>query len=287
MSDYLLSRAPRVTTLFLAVIAVLIVAAPLASHDFWLIPHAFQLAPGEELVVSGQTSSDFPTTLSAVTPDRIASAVLLGADFDERISDLGVAETSLRLRHRPERSGQAVVAVTVHPRSIPESPESFRRYLTLEGAPEALERYEREGILPTDSITRSYAKYAKSLVQVGEAGPAAYDVEAGHPLEFVPLTDPSVAGEDNELRFRMLLFGEPLPHARGHASVAESMTSESAYHHAEFESDAEGVFAIDAEAVGIWNVRALYILPAPEDSGADWDVHWATYVWSNGGAGMR
>jgi hypothetical protein len=282
-----MSRGPRATAFLSAGIALLIVAAPLASHDFWLIPHAFQLAPGDELVVSGQTSSDFPTTLSAVTPDRLASAFLLGAGFEEEIADLGVAETSLRLRHRPERSGQAVVAVTIHARSIPESPESFRRYLTLEGAPEALERYEREGILPADSITRRYAKYAKSLVQIGEAGPAAYDVEAGHPLEFMPLTDPSAAAGGEELRFRMLLFGEPLPHARGHASVAESMISETAYHHAEFETDAEGVFAIDTNHAGIWNVRALYILPAPQDSGADWDVHWATYVWSNGGPGMR
>jgi len=36
-------------------------------------------------------------------------------------------------------------------------------------------------------------------------------------------------------------------------------------------------------SAGLWNVRALYILPAPSGSGADWDVHWATFVWGIGG----
>ena len=167
----------------------------------------------------------------------------------------------------------------LHPRSILESPESFRRYLELEGAPEALARYEREGLLPTDSITRRYAKYAKTLIEVGEAGLPVYQRIAGHPLEFVPLDDPARISTGDSLRFQMLLFGKPVPEARGHASVAGSLDADAAYHDVSFETDAEGEFVLRIDGTGIWNVRALYILPAPTDSGADWDVHWATFVW--------
>ncbi len=261
----------------LTALGVAIVATPLVPHDFWLIPNAFQLAPGAELTVHGRTSSEFPTSVSAVTPDRIASARLITAGSDAVIRDLSVAGNSLVLRHRPRDAGQAVVAVTIHPRSVPESPESFRRYLELEGAPEALERYERQGILPTDSITRRYAKYAKALVEVGERGTRAFERIAGHPLEFVPVSDPATAR--GSLSIRLLFQGSPLPHARGHVSVAASASAEKAHHDVAFETNADGVFTVVNVGKGLWNVRALHIVPSPQGSGADWDVHWATLVW--------
>jgi len=263
-----------------ALLVALVLATPVLSHDFWLIPSSFHLAPGSELTVHGQTSSDFPTSLSAVTKDRIASAQLITPSGQQDVADLGVSGTSLRLGMRVREVGQAVVAVAIHPRSIPESPESFRRYLTLEGAPEALARYEREGLLPTDSITRRYAKYAKSLVEIGSGGPRVFDRTVEHPLEFVPVSDPHAAGAGGSLRFRMLFLGEPVANARGHISVAASSGAESAHDHAEFETDARGEFAVSLGSDGIWNVRALHIVPAPAGSGADWDVHWATFVWS-------
>jgi Domain of unknown function (DUF4198) len=262
-----------------AVLFTILIATPALSHNFWLVPHSFRLAPGDQLVVSGQTSSAFPTSLSAVTVDRVASAQLLTANVQEDIPDLTVSGNSLMIRSRPTQEGQAVVAVAIHPRNIPESAESFRRYLRLEGAPEALVKYEREGLLPTDSITRRYAKYAKTLVQVGDRGPKAFERVAGHPLEFVPLTDPD-AGMATA-RFRMLFLGEPLANAKGEASVAASMDAEEADRDLTFETDEHGEFQIDIEP-GLWNVRSLHIVPAPAGSGADWDVHWATFVWQAG-----
>lgn len=265
-----------------SILILLVFAVPALSHDFWLVPNALNVAVGEDLVVRGQTSSDFPTSLSAVTVDRVASARLVTAQGERSIQRLDVEGVSLRLTHKPTQAGQAIVAVAIHPRDIPESPESFRNYLRLEGAPEALARYERMGILPTDSIVRRYAKYAKLLVQVGDGGASTYDRVVGHPLEFVPLSDPSDVEPGETVRMRMLFQGEPVPHARGHASVAESRTAETAYHAAEFETDDIGEFDIRIAGDGLWNVRALWIVPAPSGSGADWDVHWATLVWGTG-----
>lgn len=263
----------------LTLVLIFLIAGPLLSHDFWLIPHASRVAPGSDLVIDGQTSSEFPTSVSAVTPDRVARARVITSRGERHIEQLQVVGNSLRLSDRPTQVGQALVEITIHPRTIPESPESFRRYLELEGAPEALERYEREGLLPTDSITRRYAKYAKTVVEVGEDGPRAFNTVVGHPLEFVPLTDPASAARDELLRFQLLFLGSPLATARGHASVAASAASDGAYAETTFETDANGEFAIEVTGSGLWNVRALHIVPAPAHSGADWDVHWATLVW--------
>jgi ketosteroid isomerase-like protein len=272
------------------VAVVLGTAATLSAHDFWLVPNAFVIAPGGDLEVRGQTSSRFPTSESAVALARVADARLIGAAGEAALRGLSHAGKSLLIRERPRSSGQKVVAVALHPTSVRESPESFRRYLVLEGAPEAAERYEREGKLPTDSITRRYAKYAKTIIEVGRNGPRAFSRTAGHPLEFVPLEDPSALRPGDTFAGRLLYRGAPLGGARIHASgvpMEPGLDPEAAARQAvevETETDARGIVRFPVRSAGLWNVRTLHILPAEPGSGADWDVHWATLVFGVGPA---
>lgn len=263
--------------------ALLLVAVPLAGHDFWLVPAAFSIEQGASLDVRGQTSSAFPQSLSAVTVDRVASAQVIDAAGAEPVRNLSVAGNSLRLQHRPATPGQKVVAVTIHPRSVRESPAAFTNYLVVEGAPEALERLQREGRVPRDSVTRRYAKYAKSLVRVGQGGTTAWDRAAGHPLEFVPVSPEAPRpGQDwlVQLRYR----GQPMPGARVHAGVvrmappAELDGLAGSEQHMELVSDAEGMLRVPVSREGLWNLRTLQIVKAAPGSGADWDTHWATLV---------
>ncbi|WP_411282265.1 DUF4198 domain-containing protein [Gemmatimonas sp.] len=264
-------------------------ASALAAHDFWLVPDAFAVTPGGRLTVRGQTSSLFPTSLSAATPDRIVDARVLTATSAVRVRDVSVLGTSLRLSHLTAERGQRVVGVQLAPRSVRESPASFRRYLDLEGAPEARLRYEREGLMPVaggDSITRRYAKYAKTVVEVG-GGSRAFQRLIGHPLEFVPLSDPSTLRTGDTLRVRMVLLGKPAPVARLHAGstpntavIRRDTTAarRAAAADVSLATDSTGVATVIITRAGLWNIRTLQILPATKGSGADWDVHWATLV---------
>lgn len=145
------------TTVFrtaLLVVLVMLSATFVGAHDFWLVPDAFRIAANGEVVVRGQTSSAFPTTLSAVTPDRVTEARIVGAADDERITALSTRDNSLVLRHRPKTAGQKVVAVAVGWRHANETAASFREYLVGEGAEDALKHYDRTGQLPTADIDR-------------------------------------------------------------------------------------------------------------------------------------
>lgn len=255
-------------------------AGTVLAHDFWLVPDAFQVGEGAEIRLRGQTSSDFPTSESAVTVDRVAEARAIGANGEARIGDLSVAGTSLLLRYRPEGPGQWVVAVRLHPRSMRESVASFRRYVELEGAPEALSAVDRMRRPATDSLTRRYTKYAKTLVEVGQNGPRAFDRVVGHPLEFVPLEDPAATAVGGILPIRLLYRGEPLAGARVHAHAATQPGQEQheGAHHALFTDD-QGVVRVRLDGAGLWNIRTLQIVQSDAGSGADWDAHWATLVW--------
>lgn len=264
---------------------VVTTAGVLAADDFWLVPNAFAITPGGWVEIAGQTSSTFPTSKSAVALDRVADARLLSASGAEPLTGLSLAGTSLRIRHQPGGVGQYVVTMALHPRSVRTSAEGFRQYLVLEGAAELAARYEREGRLPkTDSLTRRYAKYAKTVVEVGENGPRAFARTAGHPLEFVPLADPSALRAGDSLRVRLLYEGRPLAAAHLHAGVASGSATPTDGHapgasgDLGIVTDADGVATFPVARAGTWNVRTIHIVPAAPGSGADWDTHWATFV---------
>lgn len=275
---------------------LLLAAAPLLAHDFWLVPDAFRVVLGAELRARGQTSSLFPTSEAAVAVDRVAEAVVLGANSRDVVTQLSHEGSSLVLRHRPRGAGQRVIAVRLKPRLVRESPASFRRYLELEGAPEALERYEREGRLPpagsTDSLTRRYAKYAKTVVEVGRSGPRAFARPVGHPVEFLPLRDPAALRAGDTLSLRLVFRGRPLAGARLHAGSipGDARASDTAAARAagardvHVTTDRMGVARIVVDRPGLWNVRTIQIVPADARTGADWDVHWATLVFGVDGA---
>lgn len=266
-------------------------ASLLMAHDFWIIPDAFAVTPGGRVALNGQTSSLFPTSLSAVTSDRIVAARVVTPTTAVTVSDISVSGTSLRLSFRPTETGQHIVGVQLHPRSLRESPASFRRYLDLEGAAEARQRFEKAGLLGPvggDSVTRRYAKYAKTIVEVGR-GPLAFQRSLDHPLEFMPLVDPSALRVGDTLRLRVQLLGKPAPSARLHAggvAVTPTMRQDTAsarraaQRDVEVETDSAGVATLVIARAGLWNVRTLQIVPAAKGSGADWDVHWATLVFS-------
>lgn len=266
-------RTGRIVSLL--TLAFVSISQPVAAHDFWLVPNAFTVAPSGEILVRGQTSSAFPTTLSAVTPDRVTEARVVGAGDDERIAALTTQDNSLVLRHRPKTPGQKIVGVAIGWRRVNETAASFRRYLVAEGAEAALQHYERTGQLPTADIVRRYAKYGKTVVEVGE-GPRAFDRIVGHPLEFFPLTDPGAAASGAVL-MRLTFQGKPLAGARVHAGKAPVSGQKAA--ELSLTTSSDGVVSVP-EGGGLWNVRTIHVVPAPAGADADWDVHWATFVYS-------
>jgi len=261
--------------------AVLLAQRLADAHDFWLVPDAFQIADGGVLSVRGQTSSKFPTSESAVTPDRVTEVRVLGANEDVRVTDVTVAGTSMLLRHRPTGAGQRIVAAALAWRSVRASGPGFKRYIELEGNAALAARYERAGMLPkTDSITRRYAKYAKVLVQVGSGGPTAFGRVLGQPAEFIPLSDPARLRAGDTLALRLLYRGRPLAQASVHAGVARAGEAPLDF---SFEADAQGIVRVPISQVGLWNVRTLHVVPSDPGTGADWDSHFATLVFSVAG----
>ncbi len=277
----------------LLVSATLVTATIAIADDFWLVPNAFRVAVGDEVVLRGQTSSQFPTSRSAVAVERVAEAKLISDSGEVAIKGLSTENRSLVIRERPSRAGQYAIAVSLHPRSLRESADGFRRYLDAEGAAAARQRVEREGLLAgKDSVTRRYAKYAKTLVQVGRGGARAFARPAGHVIEFVPLRDPTSLRAGDTLELRLLFRGAPLAGVPVHAEVvdldadrdapsgSDHATGAGAAAPGTYTPDARGVVRVPLGRRGMWSIRTIHVTQAPAGSGADWDAHWGTLVFA-------
>lgn len=285
--------ARRLKAPVLAALAIVVTSGVLSAHDFWIVPDAFQMASGGTMEVRGQTSTKFPTSLSAVTPERVAEARLIGASSDERLTNFSTSGKSLLIRHRPTSAGQRVVAVALVPRSSRTTPERLKRYIALEGAPALAERYDREGAYPkTDSVTQVAAKFAKTIVEVGRDGPRAFAKAVGHALELVPANDPSTLRAGDTLVVRLLYHGQPVAGAHLHAGAAPhgvTATSDSAPttvpagKDISVETGPDGTARIAVGEHGLWNVRTLHAATAPAGAGGNsgtWEVLFATLVFS-------
>lgn len=266
---------------FLTSAALLASASWLDAHDFWLVPGAFPFAEGASVEVLGQTSTRFPTSQSAVALARVARAVVIGADGEAKITDLSHRGTSLLLRIRPPAAGQRVVAVDLQPRSTTQAPASFLRYLQLEGAPDVATRIERDRLLAgVDSLTRTDAKHAKTLVEVGARGPRAFARSAGQPIEFVPEQDPATLGVGDTLRLRVVFRGRPVAGITAHAGAAPADSAAAADGDVHLPADAQGLVRLPITRAGLWNVRTIHVVRAGPKS---WETHWATFVFRTGG----
>lgn len=131
---------------------------------------------------------------------------------------------------------------------------------------------------------RSLASFAHALGAIADLDGAM--ISLGECLAEI---DPSALRVGDTLRVRLVLLGKPLMSAHLHAgSVPEGQTAlvdtaaarRAAALDAKVETDVSGVATVVVTRPGLWNIRTLQIVPAAKGSGADWDVHWATLVFS-------
>lgn len=270
------SRA-RLSAVASAFAAVLVFFSSAAAHDFWLIPHLFAFTSDSMVHVNGKSGVRFPEG-SAVQPARVGTAWIIDANKRTPITQMSVEDNSLRLQHRPQASGQYLIAIGLTPRISRSTPAGLLRFLRVEGGTSEADRLERENLLVGDSLVFHGASYAATVVQVGRAGPRAFSSIAGFPLEFVPLNDPAQLHVGDTLRVTMLGGGRPVAgigiDARNAADTAETnpWTTVSA--------DANGVVHLALPKAGPWLLRSAWVAKRADASANEWDVARSTYVFS-------
>jgi uncharacterized GH25 family protein len=269
--------------LAVAAVAVVAVASTAAAHDFWIIPDMFEFGTDASMHINGrQGGGKFPEG-TAVQPERVVDARIIGATSSSKITEMSVVGASLKLHHKPTTPGQYVIAVGLAPRVFRETPVGVVRFLRAEGGAAEAARLERENTFAgLDSVIFTAASYATTMAEVGQDGPRAFTKAAGLRLEFVPVNDPSHLHVGDTLHVRMLGNGSPVAGlgvelATGLDSAEATAASVT---RVPFTADRKGVVHIPLTKAGPVMLRSAYASRKAGGAAREWDVSRTTFVFN-------
>jgi len=272
--------ARRVALAVAAALAlVVLVAAPLTAHDFWIEPASFRPAVGAPLPVHLVVGQRFRGDALPRNPALIERFVLVS----------GAGEVPVPGRPADEPAGSVTLArpglAWIVYRSL-ESPlsleaEKFEEYLADEGLESVIAERARRG--ESRKASRElFSRSAKALVQGGGSGLGSpgWERPFGLPLELVPEKDPYALRSGDDLPVRLLWKGRPLvgalvsalPYAAPEAKVS-------------LRSDRDGRVRFRAMAPGVWLVKAVHMTRVEDDPAADWRSVWASLTFEMPGGG--
>lgn len=264
-------------------LASVVGAASAAAHDFWIIPELFAVAADAPVLINGrQGGGDFPAG-TAVQPERVVDARIIGASSSTKITSMSVEGTSLRLQQKPAASGQYLIVVGLAPRITRSTPAGLIRFLRTEGGAAEAARLEREHTLAgLDSVVFTAASYAATLAQVGKAGPRAFGKSAGLLLEFVPMNDPAHVHVGDTLHVKVLGNGVPIPNIGVDLAAGVDSAVSPTVKRIEMTADANGIAHLPLGSAGPMMLRSAHAGRKVGGTPTEWDVSRTTYVFNVG-----
>lgn len=261
---------PRHNSFALALLVLLLAGPALSAHDLWIEPAAFSPAPGQRVAVRLRLGQGFRGDPIPRDPKLLERFVALGARGEAPIP--GVANTEPAGFASFPAPGLQVLVYDSRREPVELDAAKFEEYLREEGLQKIISlRAERgQSAAPGREV---FSRCAKALVAVGgkEAGTRGHDRIAGLPLELVPQKSPYALAPGGELPVRLLYQGKPLADVlvialqKGRAGEAVSART-----------DAKGRVALRLDRTGAWLVKAVHMVPAPRETGVDWESFWAS-----------
>lgn len=266
-----MSRDLRWASLALT-LGMLILAVSAGAHDLWLVANPPSVAPGSPLRLDAATGMKFPESLSAVTPDRVDGFWVLDARGRRReVVGARIDGNLLKAEVLLEEPGVALAALAIKPLVLELSAEDFNEYLEHDGLPQILEQRRARGELDK-AVRESYAKYAKTIVTVGDGGsPDLATRPAGLRIEIVPLTDPGGVGDGEELPVQVLFEGRPLEGVYVYALAAGAELYVDGHR-----TDEDGRTSVPLPAGGLMSLHCIHMRPHADPGEADWESFFAT-----------
>ena len=253
------------------------------AHEFWLEPHRYRIAAGEELVADVRNGEDYVGERFPYLPDRYRRLYLSGEDVrlpvGGRLGDLPA------VRRRIDEPGDYTLVLESGENAIVhETIDGFRDYLAYHGLERVEDVHARLG-LPDTSIAEIYSRFAKALVGVtdgdgiddGDAASVPRALEVGLTFEIVPLADPRDAGT-TMLPVSVRFLGRAL---RGVQLEAFRRAPDGRVSRETFVTDAEGLAALDIGPPGEYLLNSVQLIRPRLSGGAvRADVHWES-LWAS------
>lgn len=254
----------------LALVSLLVLAAPIHAHDTWIAPAEYRATAAGPVTLSLSSGMGFPELDHAIATDRVAAAKWRSVQGSGDLSSPSPGAHALQWE---AKAGEGVTqfSVVLHPRPSKLKREQVREYIDHLGIPNADAVFaEWQRTSKSEETAYRYMKYAKTFVRAGAAAASSeWATPAGMRLELVPQSDPTSLEAGGTLDVVLLDRGKPL------ARYPVAMLCEWAKDPIGATTDAGGRVRIALPSSGRCMLRATVLGPS-EDKAAAWDVHFTT-----------
>ena len=251
----------------------LAISGAVSGHELWIEPGSFRPQPGELLPLRLRLGGDGKVEPVPRRAQRIEEFYLQGPAG--RTPVLGAEGTDPAGVVRLAVPGLYAIGYRGRFAALELPAEKFEAYLKEEGLDKIIARRRELGESARPGRER-YARSLKALLVAGDGKREGVDQPLGLPLELVPETDPfAPSPADEPLRFRLLLFGEPLDGALVKVfplGAPEPVTSA--------RSDGAGRLALAFSGGGPWLLTAVHMERAGEGAQADWESWWTSLTFA-------
>ena len=250
----------------LMLLMLLLIARPTLAHDLWMEPTSFRPEAGAIVGVRLRVGDHLRG--DPVPRDPVLVNQFIVVDSSRRAPVLGRdgADPAGLFRAAP---GLQIVGYRSNPSPLVLPPEKFDQYLKEEGL-EAIAR-RRVGLTAGRQVREIFSRSAKSLVLTGPPSHAQSDRVIGLPLELVAERNPYTLAPGQELPVRLIYENRPLADA-----LVVALNRQDPSQMLKERSDAEGRVRFVLPRSGMWLIKAVHMVPAPDQAHADWASLWAS-----------
>jgi len=248
-----------------------VLSAPaLLAHNFWIEPTTFTPALGQRVAVRLRVGAELQGDPVPRDPNLIKRFVAVGPSGEAPVP--GVPNTEPAGFEAFAAPGLYTIVYDSGRSPVELDAAKFETYLKEEGLETVAAARSRQG-KSAAGAKEVFSRCAKALIAVGGPG-SGHDRVFGQRIELVAEKNPYTLAGGGELPVRLLYQGKPLAGAlvmalqRGRAGKVTAR------------SDARGRVTLKLDRPGFWLIKAVHMIPAPADAGADWESLWASLTFA-------
>jgi uncharacterized GH25 family protein len=253
----------------------ILMAPALLAHNFWIETSTFTPAPGQRLSVRLRVGQELQGDPVPRDPSLMKRFVAVGPSGEMPVPGVPNTEPAGFAAFQVPGLYTIVYDSTRFPVALDAA--KFETYLKEEGLDKISAARARQG-KSAAGAKEVFSRCAKALLAVGGndmgAGGAGFDRVFGQRLELVVEKNPYALRAGGDLPVRLLYEGKPLAGTlvmalqRGRPDKLAART------------DARGRVTLKLDRPGFWLIKAVQMIPAPADAGADWESFWASLTFA-------
>ena len=253
--------------LAILVAAIILSGGSIAAHDMWIEPMTFSPEAGEIVGVRLRVGQDFLGDPMPRDPGLINQFLVQDAEGRKPVVGRSGADPAGFVR--AATPGVLIIGYRSNPSPLVQTPDKFNQYLKEEGLDAVAALRASRG--QTGPAREIFSRCAKSLVRSGSTDKTQGDRSLGFTLELVAERNPYTMKAGQDLPVRLTYENRPLAGALvvaiNRANPAQKLSAR---------SGKDGRVRFTLPRGGMWLIKAVHMIEAPEGADAEWASFWAS-----------